>query len=152
MSMADRATLHKMVDQLPEEALDAAFRVLENYERHPPKERADRSQMLMEAKGRFKKQHEENLRRVAGRFPQGYMGGGSRGPDGSARTSIGRWDGLTNVTVSVNTFRGHEFHIEERISLSDDRRTLLYTVEVKLPEGEAERHDFSFNVGDAGRK
>lgn len=35
--MADRAVLHQLVDALPEEALDATFRVLENYQKWPPK-------------------------------------------------------------------------------------------------------------------
>ncbi len=53
------AAIHRLVDDLPKEALDATFRVLENYAKWPPKGHADAERMLGQARERFLKKYEE---------------------------------------------------------------------------------------------
>jgi len=148
--MADRAALHKLVDELPEQALDATFRVLENYQKYPPKNRADVAKMLRESGERFRKHQQEHAQRMGRGMARGSTGGGSLGPDGSGRSSVRGWEGQTSLTVSVNYFRGHELHTEERMNLSDDRRRLVFSVDAKLPNGAPQRHEFTFDVAEPG--
>jgi hypothetical protein len=148
--MADRTTLHQLIDELPEEALGATFRVLENYQKWPPKGHANAEQLLKQARERFRKGHEEQARRTGGGIVSGGVEGGSFSPDGYGSASTRGWEGHTAVTAKVHFFRGHELHTLERISLSDDQRKLLFSVEGKLPNGRAERHDFLFDLAEGG--
>ncbi len=55
----------------------------------------------------------------------------------------------TAVTAKVHFIRDRELHTLERISLLDDQRKLLFSVEGKMPNGRAERHDFLFDLAEA---
>lgn len=147
--MADRPTLHRLVDELPEEALEATFRVMENYQKWPPKGHADAEQMLKQARERFRRSHEERARRTGGGVISGGVGGRSFSPDGYGSASTQGWEGPTAVTAKVHFFRGHELHTVERLSVSDDQRKLPFSVEGKMPNGRAERHDFLFDLPEA---
>lgn len=148
--MADRATLHQLIDALSEEALEATLRVLENYQKWPPKGHADAEQMLKQTGERFRRHYEERARRTGGGIISGGVGGSSFSPDGYGSGSKQGWEGHTAVTARVHFFRGHELHTLERISLSDDQRKLLFSVEGKIPDGRAERHDFLFDLAKEG--
>jgi len=149
-NMAARATLHQLVDELPEEALEATFRVLENFQKWPPKGHADAEQLLKQTRERFRRGYDEHARRTGGGIISGGAGSGSFSPDGYGSASTQGWEGHTAVTAKVHFFRSHELHTLERISLSDDRRKLLFSVEGKMPNGRAERHDFFFDLAEAG--
>jgi len=140
------AALYRLVDNLPSEALDATFRVLENYVKWPPKGHADAQQMLEQARERFIRNHEEHARRTGTGFIAGTGGGGSFSPDGYGHASMSGWEGHTVVNVHVHFFRGHELHTTERLSLSDDGKTLVYGVEAKLSDGTPQSHELRFNL------
>lgn len=148
--MEDRAKLHKLVDELPEEALGATIRVLENYQKWPPKGPADAEQMLTKAQERFRTHNEERAKREGRGFLSGTVGGGSFSPDGHGSASVTGWEGPTAVTAKVHYFRGREFHSVERLRLSDDGRQLLFSLEIKTPNGTAQHHDFSLEPGGTG--
>jgi hypothetical protein len=148
--MVDRPTLHQLVDELPEEALEATFRVLENYQNWPPKGHADAERMLIQTQERFRRDYEEEARRTGRGSITAGISGGFFSADGYGSASTPGWEGHTAVTVRVHLFRGHELHTVERISLSDDQRKLLFSVEGKMPNGRAERHDFLFDLAEAG--
>jgi hypothetical protein len=148
--MSDRDKLHQLVDILPEVAIDATFRVLENYQKWPPKGHADASEMLREAQEGFRRQHERRAQREGRGFLSASVGGGSLSPDGHGSASTTGWEGHTLVTVKVHYFRGRELHTVERLSLSEDQRKLLFSLEIKTTNGLAERHDFSLDLDKTG--
>jgi hypothetical protein len=140
------AAIQQLVDDLPKEALDATFRVLENYAKRPPKGHAGTERMLAQVRERFLKKYEERARRTGTGFIAGTGGGGSFSPDGYGHSSIHGWEDHTSVTVQVHFFRGHELHTAERLSLSGDGKKLLFAVEATLPNGTPQRHEFAFDV------
>jgi hypothetical protein len=140
------AALHRLVDNLPTEALDAAFRVLENFAKWPPKGFGDAQQTLEQARERFIRNQEEHARRTGTGYIAGTGGGGSFSPDGYGHSLMGGWEGHTYVAVNVHFFRGHEFHTIERLSLTDDGKTLVYGVEAKLPDGTPQVHQFEVDL------
>lgn len=140
------AALHRLVDELPEAAFDAAFRVLENYVRWPPKGHADAEHLLAQARERFLRHQEEHARRAGTGFIGGTGGGGSFSPDGYGHSSMHGWEDHTSVTVHVLFFRGTELHTTERLSLFDDRKRLRYSIEAKLPGVTPQQHEFTFEL------
>jgi hypothetical protein len=148
--MEERAKLHKLIDELPEAALEATFRVLENYQRWPPKGHADAEQMIMKARERFTRQNEKRAQTEGRGFVSGSVGGGSFSPDGHGYSSFTGWEGHTSVTSKVHYFRGREFHSVERLRLSDDGRKVLFSLEIKTPSGTAQHHDFSLELDENG--
>ena len=144
--MADRAALHLLVDSLPEDAIESTFRVLENYQKWPPKGRADAELLVKQARATLIRQQEKHAQRMRGGVVS--IGGGSNSfsPDGYGRASNYGWDGHTHVTATFYYFRGHELHTVERLWLSDDKSRLLFSLEGKTPTGIVQSHDFSFDV------
>jgi hypothetical protein len=120
------AAIHRLVDELPPEALDATFRVLENYAKWTPKGHADAERMLGQTRERFLTKYEERARRTGTGFIAGTGGGGSFSPDGY----------------------GHELHTTERLSVSGDGKTLVFAVEANVPNGTPQRHEFSFELNE----
>jgi hypothetical protein len=45
------------------------------------------------------------------------------------------FEGQTSVTFEIRTFRGHRLEIEERLRVSEDNKSLLYTQTVTGPDG-----------------
>ncbi len=150
--MADRATLHNLVDQLPEAALDAAYRVLDHCQKWPPKGPADADKMLNQARERFRSNYEKRARLRGGGYVSGEAVSNSFSPEGYGYSSIHGWEGLTSITATVHFYHGHEIHTVERISLSEDKRRLQFSVEGNLPGRPAERLQFSFDISEAGSK
>jgi hypothetical protein len=144
--MADRTALHLLVDSLPEEAMEATFRVLENYQKWPPKGPADAESLVKQARATLIRQQERHAQRMGCGVVS--MGGGSSSfnPDGYGRASNGGWDGHTRVTATFHYFRGHELHTVERLRLSDDKRRLLFSLEGKTPTGTVQSQDFWFDL------
>jgi len=148
--MEDRTKLHKLVEELPEAALGATFRVLENYQKWPPRGHADAEQALSKAQESFRRQNEKRAQTEGRGFLLGSVGGGSFSPDGHGYASTTGWEGHTSVTAKVHYFRGCESHSVERLSLKDDGRKLLFSLEVKTPNGAAQHHDFSLEPDETG--
>src|SRR5271169_6525028 len=119
------AAIHRLVDALPEEALDATFRVLENYAKWPPKGHADAERMLAQARDHFVRHHEKRAGRTGTGFIAGAGGGGSFSPDGYGHSSMHGWEGHTSVTVQIHFFRGHKLHTKERLGLSEEGKKLV---------------------------
>jgi hypothetical protein len=140
------AAIHRLVDDLPQEALDATFRIVENYAKWPSKAPADAERMLAKARKRFLKQLEHRSRRTGAGFGVGTGGAGSFSPDGYGYSSAHGWEDHTSVTVQVHFFRGRELHTAERLSLSEDGKKLVFTVEATLPNGTPQHHEFAFDL------
>jgi hypothetical protein len=154
MHMAGRESLHQLVDSLPDAALDVVERALRRFQTWPP-----------EFHGEAQKMHQRMSELIAERT----VASGGAGKIGSsscvgfigARTStmtlttgggsIARASGFddgADVHLELRKFHGHEVHITRQVSVSEDKRKLLYKVLVKGPDGKEARREMEFDVPD----
>jgi hypothetical protein len=130
--MAIRDELHSLLDQLPDDKLQAArpflVGLLKSRETSPEIEQA------RQRTHEFKKMVERRFRET--RKPgtiSSLFGGGHIFPrqgKGFSNHAFHYWDHEALVYQSLNVFDGHELEAVERISLSGDGRTLLYEQEL----------------------
>jgi hypothetical protein len=146
--MPNREALHKLIDMMPEDSLEAAERVLKAYHTWPPR--------LPIA---FEKLHErvdELLKRRAEQWAAhnrtGYvsarMGGGSFKPDGDGMASASTMDGPDLMNFEIRIFCGHRLELEERLHLSEDKKSLVYTQQIKGPREKEGRYEIEFEVAE----
>jgi hypothetical protein len=57
-------------------------------------------------------------------------------------------DGSTLVNFEIRIFRGHRLELEERLSLSEDKKSLLYAQQIKGPQGKESRYEIQFDVSE----
>lgn len=123
-----------------------AERVLRNYQTWPPKPPIDVENMRRRVDELFIKRSEER----ADGSGRGFIGSGaSRGsfkPDGDGMASVSTSEGQTLVTLEVHIFRGHRLEIEERLRLSEDKKSLVYSQHIKGPQGKEARHEIEFEI------
>jgi hypothetical protein len=146
--MTTRESLHKLLDTLPEAALESTERVLQNYKAWmwPPQQTDDLTKMRQEVEERFRKSAAEHAARTGRGVISSSVSGSRFKPDGDGMSSMSGWEGETLVTVELHVFRGHRLEIEERLRISDDKKSLLYAQHVKGP-GEKDGHtEFEFNI------
>jgi len=147
--MPKRESLHELIDTLPEAALESAERALENYQTWPPKPPIDVENMRKRVEELFRKRGEEWAARTESGFRSWHVGGsGSFKPDSDGMASMRTSEGETSVTLEIHLFRGHRLEIEERLRLSEDKKSLVYTQQIKGPEGKEGRYEIEFEVGE----
>ena len=146
--MPNREALHKLVDTLPEAALESAERVLQNYQTWPPEPPIDVEKMRKRVDELFRSRGEEWTARTGGGFvsARACTGGGSFKADGDGMASMSTSEGETLVTLEIHTFRGHRLEIEERLRLSEDKKLLVYSQQINGPEGKRGRYEMEFEV------
>jgi hypothetical protein len=142
--MANRESLHKLIDTLAEEALEATERVLKNYQTWPP-----RPPITIE---KMRERVEQRLRNRGDNCIRAYLGGGSSKPNGDSMSSMSTMDGPDFVNFEVRVFRGHRLELEERLRLSEDKESLVYTQEIKGPQGKESRYEVEFEVAEDQQK
>jgi len=114
--MPSREELHKLVDSMPEGAIDAAHRTLSHLQIWPPAP----PPAVEEMRQRMKERIEERRRGVMQHQRSGMIGGfgrsGNYDPDrGSASSSFSHWDDDTFVTETLRRHKGHEYTVVERV-------------------------------------
>ena len=144
--MSNRENLHRLVDTLPEVALETASRVLQNYQTWPPQPPADIEKMRELVKKLFERNAMEHASRTGRGVVGGYFSRSRYRPDGDGAASVEGWEGETSVKVELRTFRGHRLELEERIRLSSDKRFLIYSQRIKGPKGEEDLYEKKFAV------
>ena len=144
--MPHRNSLHNLVDTLPEEALESIERVLQHHQKWPPQPPIDVQKLRDQVRQRFAKMREEHSRKTGRGVVGGFSGRGHVSSEGDASTSMSGWEGDTHVEVEYRVFRGHELEIEERLRISDDQKSLLYSQSVKGPAGKTVSHQIEFDV------
>jgi hypothetical protein len=120
-----RAQLHRLVDQLPDHALEHA-RIALDYCNDPEKHRMT----IEKAKRRVKENSERHLRKVAERTGRGFIsnvgsGGGHAFADGNHHSSMVAFEDGKEATCHVYMFRGHVFEVVETIEISADGERLI---------------------------
>lgn len=146
--MPNRESLHELIDTLPEAALESTERVLQNYQTWPPKPPIDVEKMRKRVDELFRKRGEELTARTGAGFRSFHIGGGSFNPDSDGMASMRTSEGETLVTIELHVFRGHRLEIEERMLISEDKKSLLYTQQIKGPNGKEGRYEIKFEIAD----
>jgi hypothetical protein len=116
--MHSREELHKLVDSMPEAAIEAAHRVLSTLQSWPPSPAPQRS----DSKIRM-----TEVRTAAG-----------------TRAGFSRWDGGTYVVETHRSIRGYELTILERLRV--DGEHLIYSHEVTGPRGKHDGREIAFEI------
>ena len=146
--MPNRESLHELIDTLPEAALESAERVLQNYQIWPRKPPIDVEKMRKRMDELFSRRGEELAARTGAGFASARTGGGSFKADGDGMASMSTSEGETLVTLEIHIFRGHRLEIEERLRPSEDKKLLLYALQIKGPEGKEGRYEIEFAVAE----
>lgn len=147
--MSNRDTLHRLVDMLPELALERTERVLTNYQTWPPEPPADVQRMHEEVRKRFEGSAREHASKTGRGLITGFSAGGIFGPDGDGGASMTGCEGETAVKVELRVFRGHSLEFEERLRLSDDKKSLVYSQKIKGPTGKEHSYQIEFQVPES---
>ena len=137
MNPPSREKLHRLVDSLPEGALEAAQRMLTHLQVWPPQ----RPSMSPELE-RFR----EEARKSRGRITA-MVGGGAYDPiRGSGSMGSTTWEGDTLVAVTRRYHRGQELNTVERIRLDEDSKVLVYKHSVHGPGNKFDEHEITFQI------
>lgn len=144
--MSNRITLHRLVDALPEPALEGAERVLTNCQTWPPEPPADVQKMLEELRNRLERSAGEHAFKTGGGVISGFTTSRIFGPEGDGAASMMGCEGETAVKVETRVFRGHSLQFEERLRLSDDKKSLIYSQKIKGPTGKEHSYQLEFEV------
>jgi hypothetical protein len=148
--MAIRDELHSLLDELPEDKLQAARPFLAGLLRpRTPTPEAERAQQLTQ---QYKKMVEQRFRetRKPGTIST-LFGGGSVFPREGKEYSnhaFHYWDDNALVHQLLRVFEGQELEIMERISRSEDGASLVYEQELSSG-GLTKRHEERFPFRNA---
>src|SRR6266568_4320497 len=134
-----REELHRLVDTLPEAALEPAEKALQHFQiwpRQPPPEVE-----------RMQQEHRERMLRSMRPGTVGAGGGGgiySVGAGGqidNGRFSFTRSEDKTSVVETHHFHQGHEITITGRLRMDDDGKALFYSTEIVGPKGKTHRQE-----------
>jgi hypothetical protein len=144
--MLSRESLRKLIDTLPEGALESAERVLRNFQIWPPKPPIEVEEVRERVHELFRKNIEEQIARTGRGVMGSHFMGSHFKPDGDGGASMRTSEGETSVTFEIRIFRGHRLEIEERLRMAEDSKSLLYTQTVTGPNGKVGHCDVVFEV------
>jgi hypothetical protein len=135
--MPSREELYKLVDSLPEGAIEAAHRTLSHLQIWPPAPPPGVEEMRQRMQQKMEERHREVIQRQRPGTIGGFGGSGNYDPDrGSASSSFSHWDDDTFVTETLRRHKGHEFTVVERVRV--DGTHLVYKHEITGP---GDKHD-----------
>jgi hypothetical protein len=130
---AKRQELHKLLDDLPDDALARAEQALQ-YCANPAQTRFT----LAQAQRRVREMSTRRLQELSKQTGTGFISVessvGSTTPAGDFTCSMGAWDNGP-VTYQLRRFSGHQFEVYERLELAKDRTALVLTQRIIGPNG-----------------
>src|SRR5215831_17434281 len=110
--MPSREELYKLVNSLPEGAIEAAHRTLSHLQVWPPPPPPD----VQEMRQRLEERRLGAIERQKPGTIAGFGGSGNYDPDrGTASSSFSHWDDDTFVTETLRRHKGHEYTVVERV-------------------------------------
>jgi len=95
----------------------------------------------------FRKNIEGQIARTGQGMMGSYVMGGNFKPDGDGGASMSTSEGQTSVTFEILIFRGHRLEIEERLRMSEDNKSLLYSQAITGPGGKVDHYEVVCEVG-----
>jgi len=116
--MQSREELHKLVNSMPEAAIETAHQFLLALQVWPPRPPVEAGKKITMTE--------------------------TRTATGS-RAGFSRWDGDTYVVETHRSVRGHELTIVERLRV--DGESLIYKHEVTGPGGKHDEREITFDIG-----
>jgi hypothetical protein len=143
--MPTREELHKLIDSMPEGAMEAAYRALSNLQVWPPAALTD-----METMRKRNEQHREEARkRMAAQQLTGTISafGGSSNYNpttGSGSHGMSHWEGDKLIVQTYRQHQGHELMVIERIHV--DGKRLIYKHEVQGPGDKRDEREVVFDL------
>jgi hypothetical protein len=144
----NRESLHELIATLPEAALESAERVLQSYQTWPPRLPMGVEKMHQRVDELLKRRGEEWAARNRTGYVSVHMGRGSFKPDGDGMASASTMDGPDLVNFEIRIFCGHRLELEERLHLSEDEKSLVYTQQIKGPREKEGRYEMEFEVAE----
>jgi len=139
--------LHKLIDSLPEGAIEGAHRMLTNMQMWPPPPPPTAEEMrkrMEEQRMRMRRKMEERSPAQPGTI-SGFGGHGSYDPTtGFASNGMSYWEGDTFVAQTYRRHYGHELVVVERFRVEGQR--LVYKHEVSGPRGKRDARDVTFDL------
>jgi hypothetical protein len=152
LRMSTREELHKLIDSMPDGALEVAHRDLLNFQvwppppPTPPPDMASMKKRLDEQYLEMKKRMETHDRRprLIKRFNAGF-GSGSYDPTrGSGRSSMSHLDGDTLILQTIHRLQGQDLMVIERIRIEGNH--LIYKHEVNGPGDKRDEREIVFDL------
>jgi hypothetical protein len=142
-----RDELYRLIDTLPEAALEHAKGMLDHLQTWPPQPPPEID--------RIRRQQQERMHQVA--RPGFAMSGGSGGsymlgPGGHVRNghhSFGYQENGAAVHETHHFHEGLEITITERMRLGENGKTLIYDNAIVGPDGERHTQDITFSLGSS---
>jgi hypothetical protein len=140
--MLIREELHKLVDSLPDAALENAQQMLVRFQVWPPPRPAMPPE-LERFRDEVRQRQEESVKGKRGVF--GMTAGGGFDPtrhSGSMGSTY--WEDQTMIIETLRLHKGQQLAVTERIRL--DNRTLRYSLSVRGPGDKVDQHDLRFDI------
>lgn len=114
--MSNRESLHKLIDTLPEAALESTERVLLNYQTWPPKPLMDVEKMRQRVDELLRRHSEKSAVHTGAGVIRANFADSSQKPDGDGMASMSTMDGPALVNFEIRIFCGHRLELEERLA------------------------------------
>jgi hypothetical protein len=142
--MPTREELHKLIDSLPEGAIELAHRDLLNFQVWPPPPPSPPSDVAS-MKKRLEEEMSKHMESRTKRRAVFGFGGGSYDPArGSGSLSMSSWDGDTSMVLTIQRLQEHELMTIERIRADGQR--LIYKHEVTGPGEKRDEREVVFDL------
>jgi hypothetical protein len=139
--MQSREELHKLIDSMPEGAIEVAHQALSQLQVWPPTPPPD----VQEMRRRMEERRREVMQRQRPGTIGGFGGSSNYDPDrGSASSSFSHWDDDTFVTETLRRHKGHEFRVVERVRV--DGTHLIYKHEITGPGAKHDERQITFEL------
>jgi hypothetical protein len=151
--MTSRNELKSLIDQVPEDHLEAVLRMLD-FHINPPQPNPEAERMRRRTQ-QYRKVVEERFRetRKPGTIGNGAGGGISGVHEGVpfGRHSFGYWEEGALVEQVLQSFDGQDIEIMERFSISSDRTKLFCRLELSSG-GHTVQHSDEFPISRSERE
>ena len=146
--MPNREFLYELIDKLPEAALESAERVLRSFQTWPPRLPIGVEELHKRVDELLRKRGEQWPAHNRSGFVTAHMSGESFKPDSDGMASATTMDGPDLVNFEIRMFCGHRLELEERLHLSEDKKSLVYTQLIKGPQGKKGGYEMEFKVAE----
>ena len=143
--MPTREELHKLIDSMPEGAMEAAHRSLTQLQVWPPTPSPTVEEWRNQTRKRMEERRTEWKQRQRPGTVAGFGGGSNYNPDtGVGSSSFHYWETDTFVAETLRRHKGHEVTVIERIRLDGDH--LIYKHEISGPGGKRDEREIVFEL------
>jgi hypothetical protein len=145
MRMPTREELHKLIDSMPEGAIEAAHRALTNMQVWPPAPPPTVEEMRQQMRKRMDERRLEMMQRQKPGTIAGFGGTSNYDPTkGAGASSFNYWDGDTYIQETYRRHLGHEFTVIERIRIDGQR--LIYKHQITGPGEKRDEREIIFDL------